>query len=362
MTLTAQMGRVDTQPLAAFTPQLNSSQLRSAVEKAIPPAACMHLLGGRRLTGMKATSSTCVRRLIACVSVAFCVAALSTPVTAVEDDSKELTLITHNVWYGFTKKPEPRYREWRAWMSSQAPDVVCLQELNGYTPEKLAADAASWGHPHSALLKEDGFPTGITSRLPIEDVRRVREGFHHGLLRCRIAGIWLFVIHFHPSNYAHRITEAGLLADEIAALPALEGQLTPKIVLAGDFNGFSPIDKPTYDADPLLEPFFTRLDAKNPQARNLNNGRLDYGGVEAILAQGFVDIVADHRGDRPFVGTFPTPLVADEDHGTDRRLDYIFVSPNLKETVSRALILRDDTTEMLSDHIPVMATLRLPNR
>jgi endonuclease/exonuclease/phosphatase family metal-dependent hydrolase len=52
--------------------------------------------------------------------------------------------------------------------------------------------------------------------------------------------------------------------------------------------------------------------------------------------------------------------VSDEDHGTDRRLDYIFVTPNLFTAVESAAILRDATTEVLSDHIPVTATLRLP--
>ena len=93
------------------------------------------------------------------------------------DESKpeKLRIITHNVWYGFTKKTEPRYADWKRWMKAQAPDVVSLQELNTYTEERLRADAESWGHPHSVLLKEDGFPTGITSRYPINDVKRIRK-------------------------------------------------------------------------------------------------------------------------------------------------------------------------------------------
>ena len=126
-----------------------------------------------------------------------------------------IKVITHNVWYGFTKKPEPRYANWRKWMNSQNPDVVALQELNGYTAEKLASDAKAWGHGHSVLLKEDGFATGITSKYPISDVAKIREGMHHGLLRCRIEGIWFYVIHFHPSDYARRIEEAALLAEDI---------------------------------------------------------------------------------------------------------------------------------------------------
>ena len=269
---------------------------------------------------------------------------------------EKLKIITHNVWYGFTKKTEPRYADWKRWMKAQAPDVVSLQELNQYTEEKLSSDAESWGHPYSVLLKEEGFPTGITSRYPISDVKRIREGFHHGLLRCRIQGIWFYVIHFHPSNFQWRIDEAALLKKDVASLP----EENPKVVLAGDFNGFSPADKSRYDTDQKLVPFFMGLDQKNPRARNLNRGRMDYGGIQAILDQGYTDLIAAGRSPQlPFMGTFPGALVSDQDHGSDRRLDYIFISPSLQGQVETVAILRDPCTEMLSDHIPVTATLRL---
>lgn len=276
---------------------------------------------------------------------------------AVAASGPALKILTHNVWYGFTRKPQPRHDQWLVWVREQAADVVVLQELNGYTPERLAEEAASWGHSYSELLKQDGFATGITSRYPISDVQRLRDGFHHGLLRGRIQAVWFYVIHFHPSNFARRIAEAGLLEADIKSLP----DPAPAIVLAGDFNGFSPADKAHYDQDAELIRFFERLDQRDSNARNLNAGRMDYGGIEAILAQGFVDTVAHFRGpDGPFVGTFPAALVNDEDHGTDRRLDYIFVSPNLLPRVESAAILRDERTEQLSDHLPVTATLRWP--
>jgi gluconolactonase len=277
------------------------------------------------------------------------------PTSLAEERPESLTLITHNVWYGFTKKTEPRFSMWRKWMAAQAPDVVALQELNGYTSAKLAADAKSWGHEHSVLLKEDGFPTGITSRFPITDVKKIREGMHHGLLRCRIQGIWVYVIHFHPSNYQRRIEEAALLKADVAQLSDPD----PQIILAGDFNGFSPADRNQYDSDTKLVPFFQMLDERDANARNLNEGRIDYGGLEAILAQGYIDLIDQFRtpADR-FIGTFPSPLVSDENHGTDRRLDYIFVSPNLRSHVVSTDILRDPVTEGLSDHFPVRATFR----
>jgi exodeoxyribonuclease-3 len=126
-------------------------------------------------------------------------------------------MVAHNVWYGFTKKGEPRHTEWLAWMKEQNPDVVSLQELNSYTPEKLAADARAWGHEHSVLLKEDGFPTGFTSRTPITGVVKLREGFHHGLMRVETRGLTFYVVHFHPSNFERRIDYIFLSPNLLAA-------------------------------------------------------------------------------------------------------------------------------------------------
>jgi gluconolactonase len=270
-------------------------------------------------------------------------------------EAENIKIITHNVWYGFTKKTTPRYEDWQAWMAAERPDIVSLQELNGYTPEKLADNAKAWGHAYSVLLKTDGFPTGITSRFPISDVKRIFTGMHHGLLRCRIRGIWFYVIHFHPSNHQRRIEEADILLEDIRSLPDPE----PQIVLAGDFNGFSPSDRKVYDRDAVLVDFFQMLD-KRDNAKNLNAGQIDYRGVEALLSASFVDVVDRERdNDDPFVGTFPTRLVSDEDHGSERRIDYIMVSPNLIAKVTDAQILRDTVTEQLSDHVPVTATIQI---
>jgi endonuclease/exonuclease/phosphatase family metal-dependent hydrolase len=199
-------------------------------------------------------------------------------------------------------------------MSAQNPDIVSLQELNGYTGEKLAGDAKAWGHDYSVLLKTTGFPTGITSRYPITDVKRIMDGMHHGLLRCRIRGIWFYVIHMHPSDYARRVDEVRILQRDIRGLPEKE----PRIVLAGDFNGFSPADRFHYDTDEKLIEFFEMLDRRDT-ARNLNAGRLDYGGLDAIAQEPFLESLLATRttvrtGDsiiflsaRTFWGAFQKP-------------------------------------------------------
>ncbi|MCA9247634.1 MAG: endonuclease/exonuclease/phosphatase family protein, partial [Planctomycetales bacterium] len=226
-----------------------------------------------------------------------------------------LRVLSSNVWYGFTKKPQ-RKKQWLAFMKQRAPSVVSLQELNGYTAEQLAEDARSWDHPYCVLLKESGFATGFTSDSPITDVQRMLDGYHHGLMRCQSHGIYFYVVHLHPSNWEFRLREVDLLLNDIAGLPA-----GAKFLLVGDFNTFSPRDKSVYDAIPTIVPFFKRLDAQT-QGVNLCNGELDYRHIERVEASGLVDLVARERS--AFHGTFPTKLRADEDMGPERRLDYIF--------------------------------------
>ena len=266
--------------------------------------------------------------------------------------SPKLKIITYNVWYGFTKVPE-RKETWIAWMNEQDPDIVSLQELNEYTPQKLAQDAKRYGHNYSVLLKEDGFPTGITSRSPIEDVQIITEGFHHGLLRVKIQQIYFYVIHLHPSNWETRKREISLILQNIDALP-----VGSRLVLAGDFNTFSPLDSGYYDHG-RLAPFFHTRDSLY-QENNLNHGQLDYTVIQEVMDYGLIDLEAGLRTSAyDFFGTFPTLIEKEGEHGDQRRLDYIFASRNLADKVTGANVIATDTTLILSDHLPVVVELQL---
>lgn len=261
--------------------------------------------------------------------------------------SGKLRIVSYNVWYGFSKAPD-RKAGFLKWMKAQNADIVSLQELNGYNTQKLQTDATAWGHPHSAILKEDGFPTGITSRFPIEEIRRFRNGFHHGLLRARIKGIYYYVIHLHPSNWEIRQREADLILADIAKLP--QGS---RVILAGDFNTFAATDKKHYK-DSRLEPFFAARDLKYKE-KNLKDGKLDYSVIDKFTSAGLIDLEhAKRSADHLFTGSFPTKIEKKGDHGEARRLDYIFASPSLAKKTTRAETIANGTTWILSDHLPVI--------
>lgn len=269
-----------------------------------------------------------------------------------ETERSTLKILSHNVWYGFSRVPE-RKEHWIAWMKAQEADVVSLQELNEYTHERLAEDAQQYGHLYSVLLKEEGFPTGITSRFPIEDVKRTLTGFHHGLLRVRIKQVFFYVIHLHPSNWETRKSEINLILKDILTLPP-----DSRVILAGDFNTFSPLDA-NYYSHGRLEPFFNARDSLYGE-KNLNHGALDYSVIKDVLDFGFIDLEASMR--KPsfdFPGSFPTRVEKEGEHGDIRRLDYIFASENLADKTIDAKIISTDISLFLSDHLPVIAEIEL---
>ena len=274
-----------------------------------------------------------------------------TPLLLVANERKSVRVLTYNAWYGFTKKAD-RKPEWLRYVRSLQSDIVALQELNGYTEEKLAEDGKFWGHKFTALLKKDGFPTGITSRYPIENLSRVTEGYHHGMLSCKTGGIQVYVIHLHPGHWEIRHQEIDLLLKTLAS-----HQLNEPVLLIGDFNTFSARDQAHYQQSPDMIPFFRRLDIRWKSNRNLRNDRLDYSHLQKIERAGYQDVIAERR--ERFLGTFPTKLRLDEDNGPSRRLDYIFANKVLAEKCIKAQYLINSKTDLLSDHYPAIAEFEI---
>ena len=185
-------------------------------------------------------------------------------------DKDSVRVVSYNVWYGFTKKKE-RKIEWSEYVKSLNCDIIALQELNEYTPEKLSREAKSWGHSYSALLKEGGFPTGITSKFPLRNLKKEMAGYHHGMLSCEAAGIQIYVIHLHPGHWEIRHQEVDLLLNILKVYKS-----DKPVLLVGDFNTFSHRDEIYYNQTTDLIPFFRRLDLRWKSNRNLKNDTLDY--------------------------------------------------------------------------------------
>lgn len=250
-----------------------------------------------------------------------------------------LRVVTWNVLVGFADSSvgDPylpgvqRRQHASAWLAAIEPDVVALQEMNGWDEAALLRQAAVWGHAHAAVLKADGYPVALTSRTPIEVVERRVDGLHHGLLHCRTDGVDFVVVHVVPfAGVARKLRE---VEAAVARYSPARAAGRPVVVL-GDFNCVSAHDTPRLSAEALARYAKWQWPLENGAPAELALAPLD--------AAGAVDVLLRHRGERPD----PLPLP---------RIDFVFASPDLAARSRACRWLAEPERLRWSDHPAVVA-------
>ena len=266
-----------------------------------------------------------------------------------------LKVMTYNIWNGFDwGKDTTRNDHFVTWIRAQNPDVLALQELCGYTEEKLRNQAKKWGHPYVAILKTDGYPVGLTSKSPVIAKERMLDSLWHGMLHVETFGIDFYVVHLSPADCEFRWREAKMIAKKITE----DGHR--QMMVLGDFNAHSPFDGDRLIANKSLLSKYRRGDEKSEYS-NLRDGFFDFSVIGTFLSLPLVDLcpyfVEPHAR-----YSFPTPALvgiyqtAEEVNINKERIDYILVSPSLVPQCTDVTIYNDGEPKSLSDHFPVMAT------
>ena len=252
----------------------------------------------------------------------------------IENTKNPLKVICWNILYSFNhSKATDRGIEW---VKTQSPDVLALQELKGTKAAGLQKMAQQWGHNHSVILKERGFPVGITSKEPIQVIEKRIEGFHHGYLHCKTYGIHFFVVHF----WRTKPNESKIILDKIE--PLLESG--EKVIVLGDFNNRSRRDR---DGDD-------------------NNERPgSYLVTDRFEKAGFVDTT--HKHNKKALYSFGSPILIpkwaktmEEIESRRKRIDFIFADKNLSKHSVSGTIMHSEELGMISDHYPLVAEFKLP--
>lgn len=268
--------------------------------------------------------------------------------------ARKIRVISYNIFNGFDwGKDRDRQERFVDWMKGQHPEVVAMQELCGFTQESLSALAKRWGHPYAVIVKEDGYPVGITSKSPILLKNKVLKGCGHGLLHVEILGYDFLVTHLNPNCCETRRKESAYIMGYIR-----EHGLN-RCLLLGDMNSHSPMD-----AD-YMETHATGLKMQyGVESTNLLNGQFDYSVVACFLSLPLVDVCREFVPASRRV-TFPTPVLMNVSQHplvrekTGERLDYILVSPEVAKQVVDAAVHHGEDTDYLSDHYPVSVDLLL---
>lgn len=276
--------------------------------------------------------------------------------------NNDLKVISYNIWNGFDwGKDITRKNNFIEWVKQRNPDVMALQELCGYTKERLLKDAKKWGHNYAKILKTEGYPVGITSKKPIEVKERVLNNMHHGFLHCKTYGIDFFVIHFSPFSHKKRHEEANAVLERLSIVMANQ----KKYMVLGDFNAVSPFDAQFYkENDGMLESM-KASEKEHSHVRNLFNNELEYGVISKLLGFPLIDVTQKHTTTLSDRISYPTQVFetkkGEGPYKNSTRIDYILVSPFLSNKCLTAKVLNKEATYYLSDHYPVVAKFSMTN-
>lgn len=293
-----------------------------------------------------------------CLLLAICFAFLP----AYSQDQETIKVMAYNILDGYDRgQDQARKKRTVDFLQDQSADVIGFQELVGFTADSLAAFGRSFGHPHSIILKETGYPVGITSTEPIKLKAKILGDLWHGMLHVKTHGIDFLIVHLSPHDAEIRWREARTITQY------MEDNLVdqPYYIVLGDFNSLSPFDAYYHESQPDLLQATQKGDDQRGNRRNLIDGRFDYSAMSRFLQHPLYDITQwfTPAQDR---FSFPTPILSGNRLQSDeiithrRRIDYILVSRGLAQRTKSARVINQGVVDQLSDHYPVIAELEWP--
>jgi exodeoxyribonuclease III len=242
-------------------------------------------------------------------------------------------------------------------LAEERPDVLCLQETkcpDANFPLKALREA---GYRHIAVHGQKGYHgVAIVSRRPLksvdrrrfcgkDDARHIAATVNHRGRAITIHNLYVPAGGDEPypavnPKFAHKLSF-------VEELRACMGMLsTPGSILVGDLN-IAPLETDVWSHKQLL--------------RVVSHTPVETEGLERMRAAGgWVDLMRRFVPPEEKLFTwwsYRSPDWTVNDRG--RRLDHIWVTPDLAPEANAMTVLRDARSwERPSDHVPVIATFR----
>lgn len=272
------------------------------------------------------------------IIVAFLSVAVFCMNTQVAAKSFPLKVISYNILEGMKLDTTYGKSAFVNWVKEKNPDILAIQEANGFTQSSLEELAHKYGHPYAVLVKEKGYPTALTSKYPIVNISKVTDNMTHGFIKAQIRGMNIIVLHLNPHNYLKRREEIAVILETIRSMDQ------KKWLIMGDFNSLSPLDSIRYTDGKLLKRALENAKANPAKLGLLDGKQFDYQVQQKILDFGLVDA---------FKLMNPKDL-------NYNRIDYIYLSKDLQGRVVRTEFIHDDFTNHYSDHRPLILEINMP--
>lgn len=244
--------------------------------------------------------------------------------------------------YNLYEGAQDTYSQLQEFVAEQKPDVLCLQEANGWdngTPSRLEEFGETTGLPHYVFGNSNTrFNLATFSRLPFLASEVVTDDFWHSAVKTTVGynddvlDVWN--VHLNPKGEDERVREIERLISFSAA--------NRSTVITGDFNSLSALDQ---YPDEMLSVLATQGITK------FGVDRLRFDVTERLAWAGFVDSANQLIS---ATNTVPTPANKDMHHASEMRLDYMFVTDGLARSLGSVRVPKNLLTDVISDHYPLV--------
>ncbi len=230
---------------------------------------------------------------------------------------------------------------------AENPDVLFLAELNGWEKNNFEIlfkfkESINFSY-HFFSESNTSHHLGVFSKILLENSESIKEKFHHSLIKSEINDIIFLFGHLDPNSEDKRKREIKEIFNIIKQFNS------KKIVFLGDLNSLSPFDD--YDEEKLIE------DLKQINLTKFGISELRRDVQQKILNFGLIDSIKKFSDN--FEYSVPTEFSKDKNHFSKLRLDYVYVNSNLETYVKMSKIIRNEKTNQLSDHFPLIIEFSL---
>lgn len=279
-----------------------------------------------------------------------------------------MKIITYNVLDGF-ENAEQRKNDCGLWLQSQKPDIVFLNELNGFTDASFSSYASTWHHDYSILLNgRSDYKIGITSNVPLTNIEFFyKELLGHGVIICQRENLHLMITHLNPHSITKRHRDLDFIIGKIKPLL----QENRDLIFGGDLNSFFIGEQKYYDDERNhLRKWYTKRAETNAKFENTINDQFDFSISKRLQDLPLIDLLS-HRSKeyRPSylsklgkISLYNDPIILENKisvSSLSARIDYLWANQALAQKCTACYIPQEPQFEEMSDHFPIIAQFNL---
>lgn len=259
-----------------------------------------------------------------------------------------IRIASYNLWNG----SKETYNRLVDYVKEQHFDVLCLQEVNGWQDGNFAKlndfmDRAGFTDNEFGNSNSE-YKLATLTTLPIISKTVHQEGFWHCVIETHVKfsdkELVIFNVHLDPWKEDPRVKEVERLLNKVDP-----NKLN---IITGDFNSLSQQDNYPPDFLAMLQ---------KQRFYKFGQDALDFRVTDMLTRAGFIDAAA-HLGRMDI--TVPTSY-GESDKNTEAvpvsevpaRIDYAFVSSSLASMIKDFQVIKNEETDKISDHFPIVLTL-----